>query len=324
MNSNRQETLVIRQTQVGARLDCYLKSVFQTVSRGALQRLIAEGHIRVDGKSVKPTHAPRAGETVEIAWPEPRPDVAEPEPIPLEVLYEDNDLLVVNKPSGMVVHPAAGHRDHTLVNAVLHHCKGRLSGIGGVARPGIVHRLDRETSGCLAIAKNDASHVELARQFAERTVRKTYLALACGQVTPPTGEVQMAIARHPSHRKRMAVVQGGREALTSYHVREQMPTAGLVETRIHTGRTHQIRVHFRYAGFPIVGDAIYGKRANQHLLETTGFQASRLMLHAWRIQFQHPCTRSKKIQIEAPPPEDFNQATHNLRSHKTNAINIDP
>ena len=176
------ENFTIEDSLPGGRLDVFLRGKFPAVSRGALQRLIEQSHVRVNGKTVKPTHSPRAGERIEIHWPEARPAEAQPEEMPLDILFEDKSLLVLNKPAGLVVHPAAGHEEHTLVNALLHHCRGSLSGIGGVARPGIVHRLDKETSGCLVVAKNDAAHVALAEQFAGRTVEKIYHALVCGEM----------------------------------------------------------------------------------------------------------------------------------------------
>ena len=203
--SSRTEVLTIEHSLPSERLDTYLRGKFPAVSRGAIQRLIEEGHIRVNGRTVKPTHAPRAGEQVEVHWPEARPAEAQPEAMPLDILYEDEALLVLNKPPGLVVHPAAGHEEHTLVNALLHHCAGQLSGIGGVARPGIVHRLDKETSGCLVVAKNDETHLALSAQFATRKVEKIYHAILCGELPRDQGEIRAAIARHPSHRKRMAV-----------------------------------------------------------------------------------------------------------------------
>src|SRR5439155_6862803 len=195
--SSRTESLTIEKTLPSERLDTFLRGKFPAVSRGAIQRLIDQGHIRVNGRTVKPTHAPRAGEQVEVHWPEPRPAEAQPQEMPLEILYEDAALLVLNKPPGLVVHPAAGHEERTLVNALLHHCRGELSGIVGVARPGIVHRLDKETSGCVGVAKHDAAHLALASQFAGRTVDKVYHAIVCGRVTPEQGDIRAAIARHP-------------------------------------------------------------------------------------------------------------------------------
>src|SRR5512139_3048707 len=202
---SRDEAITIERTLPSERLDTYLRGRFPAVSRGAIQRLIEEGHIRVNGRTVKPTHTPRAGEQVEVHWPEARPAIAQPEEIPLDILFEDEALLVLNKPPGLVVHPAAGHEEHTLVNALLHHCAGQLSGIGGVARPGIVHRLDKETSGCLVVAKSDETHLALSSQFASRKVNKIYHAIVCGVMQRDEGNIRAAIARNPSHRKRMAV-----------------------------------------------------------------------------------------------------------------------
>src|SRR5271165_1972414 len=199
--SSRTQSILVETSRPAGRLDAYLREQFPAVSRGTIQRLIEEGHIRVNGRPVKPTHHPHAGEEIEVHWPEARPAEARAEEIPLDILYEDAELLVLNKPPGLVVHPSAGHEEHTLVNALLHHCEGGLSGIGGVARPGIVHRLDKETSGCLVVAKNDAAHLALAEQFSGRTLDKIYHAIVCGEVSREEGEIRAAIARHPSHRK---------------------------------------------------------------------------------------------------------------------------
>jgi 23S rRNA pseudouridine1911/1915/1917 synthase len=314
--STRTEIIVIDRTLPGERLDSYLRGRFQAVSRGAIQRLIEEGHIRVNGLSVKPTHTPRAGEQVEVHWPEARTAEAQPEAMALDVLYEDEALLVLNKPPGLVVHPASGHPEHTLVNALLHHCAGQLSGIGGVARPGIVHRLDKETSGCLVVAKNDETHLALSSQFASRKVRKVYQAIICGEMQRDQGEIRAAIARHASHRKRMAVDdESGREAHTSYRVAERLCGATLLEVSIHTGRTHQIRVHFQFLGFPLVGDFVYGNRHNQRLIHLTGYTAPRQMLHARDLAFIHPRT-GKGVGFRAPCPPDFLDALAALRQER--------
>jgi 23S rRNA pseudouridine1911/1915/1917 synthase len=310
----RHEAFVIERTLPSERLDTFLRARFPAVSRGTLQRLIEEGHIQVNGRTVKPTHSPHAGERVDVRWPEARPAVAQPEDIPLEVLFEDETLLVLNKPSGLVVHPAAGHEEHTLVNALLHHCAGQLSGIGGVARPGIVHRLDKETSGCLVVAKNDAAHLALSAQFAGRSIDKIYHAILCGELPRDRGEVRAAIARHPSHRKRMAVSDDtGRDARTSYCVLERLNASTLVEAVLHTGRTHQIRVHFQHLGHPLAGDDTYGQRQNRRLAELVGFSAPRVMLHAFKLAFTHPHT-AKRIQVDAPRPQDFDDYLQSLRA----------
>ena len=311
--SPRTEILVIEKSLPAERLDTFLRGKYPAVSRGAIQRLIGEGHIRVNGRVVKPTHAPHAGEQVEVRWPDARPAQAQPEAMPLEILFEDEALLVLNKPPGLVVHPAAGHEEHTLVNALLHHCAGELSGIGGVARPGIVHRLDKETSGCMVVAKNDDTHLALSAQFALRKVEKIYHAIVCGEMPLAAGEIRAAIARHPSHRKRMAVEQdAGRAARTSYRVLEPLQGATLAEAVLHTGRTHQIRVHFQFLGFPLVGDATYGHRQNQRLADLTGYRAPRQMLHACRLSFIHP-RKGKPMNFESPRPADFLDALLALR-----------
>jgi len=310
--SYRTEVFIIERTLLLERLDIYLRSRYPAVSRGAIQRLIDEGEILVNGKRVKPTHTPRAGESVQVHWPEARPAEAQAEEIPLEILFEDKSLLVLNKAPGLVVHPAAGNEEHTLVNALLHHCAGQLSGIGGVARPGIVHRLDKDTSGCLVVAKNDETHLALSAQFANRKVEKIYHAILCGELPRPKGEIKAAIARHTSHRKRMAVVEGGREAHTSYRVLESLRGATLAEALLHTGRTHQIRVHFQFLGYPLVGDLTYGNRQNQKLEELTGYHAGRQMLHAYHLGFTHPRT-GKKVAFDAPVPKDFQDALSCLR-----------
>jgi 23S rRNA pseudouridine1911/1915/1917 synthase len=311
---SRTEVFTIDRSHPSERLDTFLRGRFPAASRGAIQRLIEQGYIRINGRTVKPTHAPRAGEEVTVEWPEARPAEAQPEAVPLHVLFEDEALLVLNKPAGMVVHPAAGHDSHTLVNALLHHCAGQLSGIGGVARPGIVHRLDKETSGCLVVAKNDETHLALSSQFASRKVEKIYHAVVCGEMTREKGDIRAAIARHPSHRKRMAVNDdSGREARTSYRVLEPLRAATLAEAILHTGRTHQIRVHFQFIGFPLAGDQTYGQRQNRRFEELAGFAAPRVMLHAHRLAFIHPRS-GKRISCEAPWPRDFDDFVKALRT----------
>jgi 23S rRNA pseudouridine1911/1915/1917 synthase len=297
--------LTVGQSLPLERLDTYLRAQFPDVSRGTIQRLLAEGRIQVNGRAVKPAHHPHAGETISVCWPEARADRAQPEDIPLDILHEDGDLLVLNKPPGLVVHPAAGHAEHTLVNALLHHCAGRLSGIGGVARPGIVHRLDKETSGCLVVARNDAAHLKLSEQFAGRQVLKIYQAIVCGRMPRTAGEISASIARHPLQRKRMAVARsGGREARTSYRVLEQMKDVAWVELQLHTGRTHQIRVHLEHLGCPVLGDLVYGRRQNLRLKEASGYVAPRQLLHAAKLALAHPHTQ-KRMTFEAPLPKDF-------------------
>jgi 23S rRNA pseudouridine1911/1915/1917 synthase len=311
--ANHSETVTLDRSFPEERLDTWLTRQYPAMSRGAVQRLIESGHITVNGAKTKATHTPRAGEVIRVEWPEPKPAVAQPEDIPLDVLFEDEALLVLNKPPGLVVHPAAGNEEHTLVNALLHHCAGQLSGIGGVARPGIVHRLDKDTSGCLVVAKNDETHLALSTQFAGRSVHKIYHAIVCGEVAREQGEIKAAIARHVSHRKRMAVDDGrGREAHTSFRVLERLNSATLVEAMLHTGRTHQIRVHFQHLKHPLVGDDTYGQRQNLRLTELTRYSAPRQMLHAYELGFVHPRS-GKKLKFIAPIPADFEDALKALR-----------
>jgi 23S rRNA pseudouridine1911/1915/1917 synthase len=310
--AERTETFVVEATGPRTRLDAFLRARFPGVSRMHLQRLIREGCVRVNGAVTKPTHQPRAGETIAVTWPEPRPATVEARALPLEIVFEDAWLVVLSKAPGMVVHPAAGHEDNTLVNALLHHCRGQLSGIGGVSRPGIVHRLDQFTSGLMVVAKNDPTHLALSRQFAERDVVKLYHAVLCGELPRSEGEINAAIARHPSHRKVMTVIEGGRAARTSYRVLERLEAATLIEARLHTGRTHQIRVHFKHLGFPLAGDLVYGKAANARLASRTGVQAPRQMLHASFLGFAHP-EDGRRIEFRSPWPADFDAIVRALR-----------
>jgi 23S rRNA pseudouridine1911/1915/1917 synthase len=280
----------------GARLDHFLAAQATTLSRSRLQDLIKSGHVTLNGNTAKPNTRLRAGDAIAVAEPPPVPTGTVAEDIALDILFEDGDLIVLNKPAGMVVHPAAGNWQGTVVNALLHHCT-TLSGIGGEQRPGIVHRLDKETSGCLVVAKNDLAHQALAKQFAGREVTKIYLALATGKFRNASGVIEAAIGRHPVQRKKMTVVEKGRASKTSYRVRAELRAGTLVECTLHTGRTHQIRVHLKHLGHPLLGDEVYGKRA--------GFD--RQMLHAWRLGFSHPRT-GKRLNFQSPIPADFVKA----------------
>ena len=285
------------------RLDAWLAARLPDLSRSRVQALIREQFIVVNGEPAKPRDPVRAGAVVSIALPEAVPAEAQPQDIPLVILYEDEHLLVLDKEPGMVVHPAPGNPDGTLVNALLHHCKGRLSGIGGVERPGIVHRLDKDTSGCLVVAKSDVAHVALVNQFSERsTMEKLYLAVTAGVPKPEKDTVFTHIGRHPVNRQKMAVVNppGGKAAITDYEVlvTDASTVTALVLCHLHTGRTHQIRVHMHHKGTPLVGDPIYGKPSKSPGLP------QRLMLHAWRLSFEHPVTK-KRLQFEARAPDDF-------------------
>ncbi len=306
---NRADSIHVEQSLPFERLDVFLKEQLPQVSRGVLQSMIEDGDILVDGKKVKPTYSPRAGDNIQIHWPEPIAPLAEPEEIPLDILYEDDQIIALNKPAGLVVHPAAGHHGGTLVNGLLFHCQGQLSGIAGVARPGIVHRLDMDTSGCIVVAKTNEAHLNLAAQFEERRATKIYRGIVCGELPNEHGEIQVGIARHPTHRKRMAASEGSsaREAWTTYKIIERLHAATHVECRLHTGRTHQIRVHFQYLGHPLVGDSVYGAKQNARLKNLTRYAAARQMLHAWKLGLTHPTTQ-KPLNFEAPFPDDFQQA----------------
>ena len=292
--------LTVERAQAGQRLDRFLVQALPAFSRSRLQTLIRDGFVTVNGKPARPRDSVRADDRINVREPEIAKTDTPAEAMDLEILFEDEDLLVLNKPAGLVVHPGAGHQQHTLVNALLAHCKN-LSGIGGEERPGIVHRLDKETSGALVVAKNDATHRDLSKQFADRTTGKTYLALVAG--TPPKsfGTIDAPIARHPVHRQRMSIAQrGGRSAKTDYRVLRSSGDVSLVECVIHSGRTHQIRIHLHHLGHPVLGDKLYGgKRAGN---------SARQMLHAWKLSFRHPRTE-KPMSFTAPIPSDFERAT---------------
>ena len=291
--------LVVPKDDAKLRLDRVLAKQLPEYSRSRLQQLIGAGFVRVNGITMRPSQLVRAGDKIELTEPPVEKIENQPEPIPLEILFEDKDLIVINKPAGLVVHPGAGHRSGTLVNALLHLCP-TLSGIGGKERPGIVHRLDKETSGCLVVAKNDVAHRELARQFAERTVEKIYLALVAGKLRKQSGVIDETIGRHPVHRQRMSVASSrGRAAKTDYRVVRSREPASLIECRLHSGRTHQIRVHLHHLGHPVLGDKIYAARSAKDF--------PRQMLHAWKLGLCHPRTGEWK-NFEAPLPDDFEQA----------------
>jgi len=281
------------------RLDRFLAKTAPEFSRSRIQTLIRQGHITVNGAAPRARDMVRAGDRVVLLEPPMAAIDLVPEKVALFVLFEDDDLIVINKPAGISVHPGAGRKSGTLVNALLSHCKD-LSGIGGKERPGIVHRLDKETSGCLVVAKNDFAHNGLARQFASRTIDKIYLALVAGKLRRASGSIIAPIARHRVHRKKMTIArEGGRMARTDFKVVRTGREASLLECRLHSGRTHQIRVHLQHLGYPILGDTVYGgRRAGQF---------SRQMLHAWKLGFDHPRGK-RRMDFEAPLPEDFAKA----------------
>jgi 23S rRNA pseudouridine1911/1915/1917 synthase len=290
---------VVSPNDARLRLDQFLAKELPEYSRSRLQQLIRSGFVRLNKQTTRPRQIVRGGDKIHLIEPPLEKIEMRPEPIPLDVLFEDDDLIVINKPADLTVHPGAGQREHTLVNALLSHCT-TLSGIGGKERPGIVHRLDKETSGCLVVAKNDIAHRELSKQFAARTVEKIYLALVAGKLRKPTGVIEENIGRHPVQRKRMSVSsKRGRAAKTEYRVIRSSDQASLVECRLHSGRTHQIRVHLHHLGHPVLGDKIYAPRFTKNF--------PRQMLHAWKLGFRHPCTGEWR-SFEASLPADFNEA----------------
>jgi 23S rRNA pseudouridine1911/1915/1917 synthase len=281
----------------GQRLDRFLAGQLTEMSRSRIQALIREGAVRVNGRAWKAGQAVNPGDVITGEIPPDKPAEAQPEDLPLEILYEDEHLAVLNKASGMVVHPAHGNTAGTLVNALLHRF-GSMSSVGGVARPGIVHRLDKETSGCLVVARSDATHRSLAEQFAGRSVEKVYLAVVQGVPASRHGRITTQIARHPHDRLRMAVVPppAGKSAVTDYELLYVSGGNALVRCTLHTGRTHQIRVHMKHLGHPVLGDEIYARLSRQT-------RTGRLMLHAWRLGFTHPSTGQRMAFTAGVPPE---------------------
>lgn len=293
----------------GWRLDRALAAAVPTLSRERLKSLIRTGAVEVGGKPVRdPALKVRGEEAFRVAVPEPEPARNEAQDIPLNVVFEDEHLLVVDKPAGLVVHPAAGNLDGTLVNALLHHCGGSLSGIGGVARPGIVHRIDKDTSGLLVVAKTDFAHAGLAKQFAAHSIDRRYLAIVNGVPKAPGGTVDAPLARSASDRKKIAIVEGnrGKRAVTHWRRLQVLKDAALVECRLETGRTHQVRVHMASIGHPLVGDPVYGRSGKTHgkLLKELGFH--RQALHATELGFTHPVTKSR-LSFSSPMPPDMQE-----------------
>ena len=288
------------------RLDAFLASSLDGLTRSQATRLIESGEVAVNGRAVGKSYKLAGGEDIAVTLPEPEPVEAVPQDIPLDVVYEDADVIVVNKPSGMVVHPAPGHPDGTLVNALLYHCAGTLSGIGGALRPGIVHRIDRDTSGLIIAAKNDAAHQYLSAQLADHTLARTYECIVVGALREDRGTVDAPIARHPTDRKRMAVVAGGREAVTHWEVIARYPGYTHVRCRLETGRTHQIRVHMAYRGHPILGDMVYG-----HKKPELGQDSQ--CLHAKELRFVHPRT-GQLVTVCCELPDYFTALLEKLRA----------
>ena len=287
------------------RLDAFLASSLDGLTRSQATRLIESGEVAVNGRAVSKSYKLAGGEDIAVTLPEPEPVEAVPQDIPLDVVYEDADVIVVNKPSGMVVHPAPGHPDGTLVNALLYHCAGTLSGVGGALRPGIVHRIDRDTSGLIIAAKNDAAHQYLSAQLADHTLARTYECIVAGALREDRGTVDAPIARHPTDRKHMAVVAGGREAVTHWEVIARYPGYTHVRCRLETGRTHQIRVHMAYIGHPILGDTVYGAKK-----EVPGLTGQ--CLHAVGLRFLHPRTH-EVVELSCPLPDEFTRMLQKIR-----------
>ena len=314
-------TLRVEAAEAGARIDKYL-SERADLTRSAAVRLIEEGGVSIGGASVSKNYKVKCGDEITIVIPEPEPDTALPEDIPLDVVYEDDDIIVINKPVGMVVHPAAGNPSGTLVNALLFHCKGSLSGIGGVLRPGIVHRIDKDTSGLLVVAKNDRAHLHLAEQIKEHSAHRIYRAVCVGNVKEDEGTVDLPIGRHPVDRKKMAVIRDpdreARDAVTHYRVLERFAGRATwgnaftyIECRLETGRTHQIRVHMAAKGHPLLGDEVYGG-------DNTPFGARHKAwikgqtLHACELHLTHPTT-GERMHFSAPEPPEMTKLLEILR-----------
>ena len=302
------ETRTLRptETDAGSRVDAWLAGQLEGLTRSAVQRLLEEGLVLLNGRPLAKNHRLSGGETLTVSLPDPEPADAQPQDIPLDVVYEDGDVIVVNKPKGLVVHPAPGHPDGTLVNALLHHCGSSLSGIGGELRPGIVHRIDRDTSGLIIAAKNDAAHQALSAQLQDHTLARTYEAVVVGNLREDRGTVDAPIGRHHTDRKKMAVTdRGGRAAVTHWEVLERFQGFTHVRCRLETGRTHQIRVHMAHLGHPICGDTVYGAR--KPVPGLTG-----QCLHAVGLRFIHPRT-GEAVELSCPLSDAFTALLEKLR-----------
>ena len=298
--------LSVPQEDAGKRIDSWLSEHIDGLTRSAVQNLLSEQAVNADGKSVKKNYKLAGGEVLTVIMPELREVDLAAEDIPLDIVYEDEDIVVVNKPRGMVVHPAVGNWSGTLVNALMFHCGESLSGINGEHRPGIVHRIDKDTSGLLVVAKNDRAHQSLAEQIQAHSAGRRYFAVVYGCPREETGTIQAPIARHPVDRKKMAVLTGGREAITHYQVLEHYQGYTLMKFRLETGRTHQIRVHMAHIGHPIIGDPLYGPAKDKWKLQGQ-------CLHAGELELTHPVT-GERMLFEAPLPEYFEKVLQKLRN----------
>ena len=299
----------VNEENVGKRIDSFIPMVQEDISRSMVQKLIEQKNIKVNGKETKHSYKLKLNDEIEIFVPEAKEIDLKAQDIPLNVIYEDNDIIVINKPKGMVVHPANGNPDGTLVNAVMNKCKDSLSGIGGEIRPGIVHRLDKDTSGAIIVAKNDKAHIALSEQLKNHEVKKTYLALVRGIITENEATINMPIARSKKDRKKMDVDKDGKEAITHFKVLERYKNKyTLLQINLETGRTHQIRVHLSHIGYPIIGDEVYSNGKNE-------WNVIGQCLHAWKLEFIHPIT-GKKISLEAEIPEYLKNIIKELEEEK--------
>ncbi len=296
--------IIVNETNEGERIDSYIASVDNELSRMTVKKLIEDGNVLVNGKATKTSYKVKNDDVIEYEVPTAKPVDIVAQDIPLDVIYEDNDIIVVNKQKGLVVHPANGNWDGTLVNAIMNRCKDTLSGIGGEIRPGIVHRLDKDTSGLLIIAKNDAAHINLSEQIKNREVKKIYYALVRGVVPENDATINMPIARSTKDRKKMAVDKDGKEAVTHFKVIKRYKKYTLLEVKIDTGRTHQIRVHLSQIGYPVVGDEVYSNGKNE-------FNVHGQLLHAKSLDFKHPAT-GKHMHLEAELPQEFSDVLNKL------------
>ena len=298
--------MILEASMDGERLDAFLSRSAEGLSRSAAQKLIADGNVRLNGSPARKNHRLRVGDSVELTIPEPREVDIAPKQMPLDIVYEDEDVAVINKPKGLVVHPAAGHQDDTLVNGLLYAMGDSLSGINGELRPGIVHRIDKDTSGLLAIAKNDLAHTVLASQLKDHSMARTYEAVVCGSFKEDRGTVDAPIGRHPTDRKKMCVTsRNSKPAVTHWEVVERCPGYTHIRCRLETGRTHQIRVHMAYIGHPILGDTVYG-----HKKPELGQDSQ--CLHAGALCFRHP-RDGRPVMVFAPLPDYFQSVLDKLR-----------
>lgn len=306
MNENGLQRLTVSPEDAGVRIDKYLAEQLPDITRSYLQKLLKDGSVQMNGKPVKASTKTAVGAVIALTIPEPEEPEILPENIPLDILYEDSDVILINKPKNMVVHPAAGHYTGTLVNALMYHCRGDLSGINGVLRPGIVHRIDKDTTGVLIVCKNDRAHNALAEQLKEHSITRKYRAIVCGNLKEDEGTVDAPLGRHPQDRKKMAIVRsGGKRAVTHYRVLERFGNDTYIECQLETGRTHQIRVHMASLGHPLLGDEIYGRAKSPFKLEGQA-------LHAMVLGFIHPTT-GEYMEFEAPLPEYFEKLLEKLR-----------